>query len=150
MRFLLVDEILDCEPLKKIVTRKHVAPDEDFFPDHFPGYPVVPGVLQIEMMAQSAGKCLMSGIDASRWPVLVQVRQANFRKSVFPNSSLRIEAQIVSHNDNTATASGRILCDEQVVADATLVFGFIEKDLLTDGFKDEVLKAYQERTRTNP
>ena len=68
---------------------------------------------------------------------------------MFPNSSLRIEAQILSHNDNTATASSRVLCDEQVVADATLVFGFIQKDLLTEGFNDEVLKAYLERTRPN-
>lgn len=142
MRFLLVDRILELEPLKRIVAAKGISPDEDYFPDHFPGYPVVPGVLQVEMMAQSAGKCLMAGIDPALWPVLLQVRQANFRKSVLPGSSLRIEAEILSCNPSTATAHGKILCDGQAVADATLVFGFIRKSLLPEGFQDEVLAAY--------
>jgi 3-hydroxyacyl-[acyl-carrier-protein] dehydratase len=142
MRFLLVDRILELEPVKRIVTTKQIAEDEDYFRDHFPGYPVVPGVLQVEMMAQSAGKCLMAGIDKSQWPVLLQVRQANFRKIVTPGASLRIEAQILSCNNSTATSFAKILLDEQLVADATLVFGFIQKNLLTAGFEDEVLAAY--------
>jgi len=145
MRFLLVDEILELEPLKRIVSTKEVRPDEDYFADHFPGYPVVPGVLQVEMMAQSAGKCLMAAIDASLWPVLVQVRQANFRKSVLPGSSLRIEADILSCNNSTASALAKIRCNDHVVADATLVFGFIRKNLLQPGFQDEVLAMYLSR-----
>lgn len=145
MRFLLVDEILELEPLKRIVSTKEVRSDEDYFADHFPGYPVVPGVLQVEMMAQSAGKCLMAGIDASVWPVLVQVRQANFRKSVLPGSNLRIEADILSCNNITASALAKIRCNDHVVADATLVFGFILKNLLQPGFQDEVLAMYLSR-----
>ena len=142
MRFLFVDQILELDPLKSIVTTKLLAPEEDFFADHFPGYPVVPGVLQVEMMAQSAGKCLMAAIDPSQWPVLVQVRQANFRKIVLPGSALRIEAQIVSRNDTTASAAAKIWFDDRVVADAVLVFGFIQKKLLQPGFQDEILAAY--------
>jgi len=145
MRFVLVDEILELDPLKRIVTTKKVGTDEDYFPDHFPGYPVVPGVLQVEMMAQSAGKCLMAAIDSPRWPILLQVRQANFRKSVVPGAFLRIEAQIGSCNSNTATASAKIWSADEIVADATLVFGFIEKSLLQTGFQDEVLDAYLKR-----
>jgi 3-hydroxyacyl-[acyl-carrier-protein] dehydratase len=142
MRFLLVDRILELDALKRIVATKEISPDEDYFPDHFPGYPVVPGVLQVEMMAQTAGKCLMAGIDASLWPVLIQVRQANFRKSVLPGASLRIEAEIQACNQSTATAHGKIHCDGQVVADCTVLFGFIQKSLLPAGFQDEVLAAY--------
>jgi 3-hydroxyacyl-[acyl-carrier-protein] dehydratase len=147
MRFLLVDEILELEPLKRIVTTKQVAADEDYFADHFPGYPVVPGVLQVEMMAQSVGKCLMAGIDESQWPVFLQVRQANFRKIVLPRSSLRIEAQILSCNNSTATASAKITCEDQIVSDATIVIGFIQKSLLQPGFQDEVLAAYLQRKK---
>lgn len=142
MRFLLVDRILALEPLRRIAAEKAIAPDEDYFPDHFPGHPVVPGVLQVEMMAQAAGKCLMAGIDAAKWPVLLQVRQANFRKSVLPGSLVRIDAEIQACNDLTATAHGRLRVGEMPVADATLVFGFIKKDQLTPGFKDEVLSAW--------
>ena len=110
MRFLLVDEILALEPGKKVVTAKKISADEDYFPDHFPGYPVVPGVLQVEMMAQSAGKCLMAAMDASRWPVLIQVRQANFRKSVRPGADLRIEAEILSNSGSAASATAKIWC----------------------------------------
>lgn len=142
MRFLLVDRILELEPLKRIVASKEIGPDEDYFPDHFPGFPVVPGVLQVEMMAQSAGKCLMAGIEPSQWPVLLQVRQANFRKIVKPGASLRIEAEIISCNKHTAAANARIKCDGEGVADASLVFGFIAKDQLVPGFRDEVLAAW--------
>lgn len=142
MRFLLVDRILELEPLKRIVAAKDIGPDEDYFPDHFPGFPVVPGVLQVEMMAQAAGKCLMAGIDDSRWPVLLQVKQANFRKIVKPGATLRIEAEILSCNRHTAAANARLRNGGEGVADASLVFGFIAKDQLLPGFRDEVLEAW--------
>jgi 3-hydroxyacyl-[acyl-carrier-protein] dehydratase len=142
MRFLLVDRILDLEAGKRIVAEKWVAPDEDYFPDHFPGYPIVPGVLLVEMMAQAGGKCLMAAIDHDQWPILLQITRANFRRQVVPGSTLRIEATIASCNKSTATAQGFIICDGMRVADSTITYGFIAKDLLTVGFQDEILHRY--------
>ena len=150
MRFVLVDRILELEPVKRIVTSKRVAPDEDFFADHFPGYPVVPGVLLLEMIAQSAGKCLMAGMDSALWPVLLQVRQANFRKSVLPGASLQIEASILSCNNSTASATGKIYCEREVVAEATLLFGFVQKSLLRPGYQDEILADYLQKADHSP
>jgi 3-hydroxyacyl-[acyl-carrier-protein] dehydratase len=142
MRFLLVDRILELEAAKRIVAEKWVAPEEDYFADHFPGHPIVPGVLLVEMMAQTAGKCLMAGVDRTQWPILLQITRANFRKSVTPGSTVRIEAAIESCNNRTASARGFITCEGSRVADSSLMFGFIAKDLLAANFEDEVLRNY--------
>jgi 3-hydroxyacyl-[acyl-carrier-protein] dehydratase len=142
MRFVLVDAIREMEPLKRIVATKMVSATEDYFPDHFPGYPVVPGVLLVEMIAQAAGKCLMAGIDKSLWPVFLQIRQANFRRSVRPESLLVIEAIIESCNEKTAAAKGKVLHEGQVMAEASILLGFISRSFLEPGYEDPILRAY--------
>jgi 3-hydroxyacyl-[acyl-carrier-protein] dehydratase len=142
MRFLLVDRIIELAPLKQIVAEKYIDPAEDYFRDHFPGFPIVPGVLMLEMMAQTAGKCLMAGIDASRWPVLLQVVRGNFRKIVHPGVTLRMHATITSVTAATATAESFVERGGERVADASLVFGYVSRDFLSPGFEDQVLQDY--------
>lgn len=144
MRFVLVDKILKLEVSKHILATKYVSPDEDYFADHFPGYPVVPGVLLVEMIGQAAEKCLIAGLGKTMKPVLLQIRQANFRKVVTPGSSLLIEAFVETCNRSTSTARGRVLLEGQTVAEASILFGFIPWSVLKPGFEDEVLKAYLE------
>jgi len=150
MRFILVDEIRELEPLKRIVAMKHVSSEEDYFPDHFPGYPVVPGVLLVEMIAQAAGKCLIAGIDKSLWPVFLQIRQANFRRSVLPDSSLVIEAFIETCNEKTSAAKGKVLCEGQVMAEASILLGFISRSFLKPDYEDAVLQNYFLNQRKQP
>lgn len=150
MRFLLVDRILELEAGKHIVAEKWIAPEEDYFTDHFPGYPIVPGVLLVEMMAQAAGKCLMAHIERTQWPVLLQIARANFRKSVTPGSNVRIEATIESCNKVTASAQGHMTCEGTRVADCSLTMGFISKDLLAANFEDEVLRNYLAKRDAGP
>jgi 3-hydroxyacyl-[acyl-carrier-protein] dehydratase len=142
MRFILVDEILELEPLKRIVATKRVSGNEDYFPDHFPGYPVVPGVLLVEMIAQAAGKCLLAGIDKSLWPVFLQIRQANFRRSVLPDSSLVIEALVETCNERTSAINGKVLCNGKVMAEASILLGFISRSFLKADYQDKVLQDY--------
>jgi acyl-CoA thioesterase FadM len=84
----------------------------------------------------------MAGIDCSQWPILIQITRANFRKSVTPGSTVRIEATVESYNKRTASAQGFITCEGARVADCSLTMGFISKDLLTANFEDEVLRNY--------
>jgi 3-hydroxyacyl-[acyl-carrier-protein] dehydratase len=142
MRFVLVDRILQLEPGKRIVAEKYVSKSEDYFADHFPGHPVVPGVLLVEMMAQAAGKCLMHESNSMHWPVLAQIMRANFRRPVTPDSTLKIEATIEFCNQSAAHARATIDSAGSRVAEAALMFGFIPKKFLADGYEDEVLKTY--------
>lgn len=94
--FLLVDRITEFETGKRIVGLKNVTINEDFFQGHFPGNPVMPGVLQVEAMAQTGAVMLLSDPDNAGWiPFFMSVEKAKFRHPVYPGDQLRIviEAQ---------------------------------------------------------
>lgn len=142
MRFLFVDRILELAPGRLIKAVKVVAPDEDFFKDHFPGFPVVPGVLLTEMMAQAAGKCL----DAERRPrgkaMLAQITKASFRHWVGPGAEAFILAEIKANRDQYATALCRIEVGETKICSAELLFSFVPLASFAAGYRDEVLEGY--------
>jgi 3-hydroxyacyl-[acyl-carrier-protein] dehydratase len=142
MRFLFVDRILELDPGREVKAVKAVAPDEDFFRDHFPGFPVVPGVLLTEMMAQAAGKCL----DAERKPrgkaMLAQITKASFRHWVGPGKEAVICAQIKANRDQYATALCRIEVKGQTICSAELLFSFVPLASFAAGYRDEVLEDY--------
>ena len=104
MRFILVDRILALEPGKSIRAEKTLAPDEELFRDHFPGFPVVPGVLLTEMMAQAAGKCLDAERRSRGKPMLAQIRTASFRECVRPGETAEIVATVLGSQNDVATA----------------------------------------------
>jgi len=140
MRFRLVDRILELDAAKHVPAEKWIPPEVDYFVDHFPGYPTVPAVLLVEMMAHAAGEFLLADIARTQWPVLVQVTHAHFRKNVKPGSIVGIDATIESCNDRTVRTRGCITCKGARVAVSSLMFGSIPKDLLAANLDDKMLR----------
>jgi 3-hydroxyacyl-[acyl-carrier-protein] dehydratase len=96
--FLLVDRIVEIEPEKRIVGIKNVTFNEPFFPGHFPGKPVMPGVLIIEAMAQTAGILAFKSYPGIKGNVLfIGIDNARFRKPVIPGDQLRMEMTLIKH-----------------------------------------------------
>jgi 3-hydroxyacyl-[acyl-carrier-protein] dehydratase len=127
--FLLVDRIveLDLEALR-IVGLKNVTINEPFFPGHFPGQPVMPGVLQLEAMAQVAGILLNKrSMREGKIAYFVSIDGARFRRIVRPGDQLRLEITFVKARANFASVSGKITVDGQLATEAELMFSF-EKD----------------------
>lgn len=141
MRFILIDEILELEPGRSVRAVKKVLPDEDYFRDHFPGFPVVPGVLLTEMMAQAVGKCLDSEDVARGRSMLAQIKGARFRKWVGPGSTAMISAVIRSSRPQFATADGKVEVDGVEVASAEMMFVFVPPEKFASA-RDEILERY--------
>ena len=147
MRFILVDRILELEPGKHIRAEKRVAPDEDYFRDHFPGFPVVSGVLLTEMMAQTAGKCLDAENPARGKAMLARIKNASFREWVRPGQLCIITATVLTSRAQFATMESFVAVDEKKVCSAEMFFSFAAMNLLAPGYRDEVLEAFQETRR---
>jgi 3-hydroxyacyl-[acyl-carrier-protein] dehydratase len=142
MRFILIDKIIELEPGKSIRAVKRFGADEEFFQDHFPGFPVVPGVLQTEMMAQAAGKCLDAEKKARGKAMLVEIKKARFRDWMKPGQAAHISAEILTNRDQYATASCSIAIEMKKICSAELFFSFVPMDKFAPGFTDEVLESY--------
>jgi UDP-3-O-[3-hydroxymyristoyl] N-acetylglucosamine deacetylase/3-hydroxyacyl-[acyl-carrier-protein] dehydratase len=127
--FLLIDRVLEIEPRKKIVAIKNVTCNEPFFQGHFPGDPIMPGVLQIEAMAQASGIMGMHGkkFDKGSSIAFLGIDKARFRGWVRPGDVLRIEVETLQDRRNTMRFAGRCLVDNKVVCEAELFAMFGKK-----------------------
>jgi 3-hydroxyacyl-[acyl-carrier-protein] dehydratase len=142
VRFLLVDEILEMTPGRSIRAETTMRPDEELFLDHFPGFPVVPGVLLTEMMAQAAGKCLVAENPARGRPVLVQIKSASFRSWVRPGERIITAAEIRSSHAEFATAACHAEVNKAKVCSAELMFSFLAKPASAPAAEDDVLERF--------
>jgi 3-hydroxyacyl-[acyl-carrier-protein] dehydratase len=142
VRFILVDRILALEPGKSIRAEKTLAPDEELFRDHFPGFPVVPGVLLTEMMAQAAGKCLDAERRSRGKPMLAQIRTASFREWVRPGETAEIVATVLGSQHDVATARCHVEVAGRKVCSADLLFAFLPNEMFPADWRDEVLERY--------
>lgn len=145
MRFILIDRIVALIPGREITAERRVQPDEDYFRDHFPGFPVVPGVLLTEMMAQTGGKCLDAERRKRGKAMLAKILSASFRRWVRPGEVLTIHAAIVANDERYATAECRVQVGDVTAAQAKLFFSFLPADQLAPDFRDDLLEGFLAR-----
>ena len=121
--FLLVDRILELEPDKRIVGIKNVSMNEPFFVGHFPSFPVMPGVLIVEAMAQTGGVLVMYGVpDASQRLVLfASIEEAKFRRPVRPGDQLRMEVEVLSRKTTFARMKGKAFVEGELACEAIVL-----------------------------
>lgn len=120
---LLVDRVLEIEPGQRIVGLKNVSANEPFFAGHFPGRPVMPGVLIVEAMAQCGGLLLMEGLEHAEEKVIyfLAVDGVKFRRPVVPGDQLRLELELIQGRGRRGRLKGVAKVDGRVVAEATIL-----------------------------
>jgi 3-hydroxyacyl-[acyl-carrier-protein] dehydratase len=126
--FLLIDRVLEMERKKKIVAIKNVTINEPFFAGHFPNYPIMPGVLIVEAIAQAGGAMLLTEVEdrSNKLIVFTGIEKARFRRPVVPGDQLRIEVVMLSWKESAsriavrmegkAFVNGKLVCDGTVSA----------------------------------
>jgi 3-hydroxyacyl-[acyl-carrier-protein] dehydratase len=130
--FLLVDRVLEMTD-ESIVTIKNVTANEDFFNGHFPGAPIMPGVLQIEAMAQSGCIVMLKTKveDPSKVMIVFSaINKAKFRRPVVPGDQLRMEVKLVEQRRNFVTMAGRATVDGQLTCELEATAALVDRSSL--------------------
>jgi len=127
--FLLVDRITEIEPRKKAVGLKNVTINEPFFQGHFPDYPVMPGVLIVEAMAQVAGILAFKSGAKGNSVYFMSIEKAKFRRPVIPGDQLRFEVKVVQQRGNVWKCSGHAFVDGNLVSEAELTAMVSEEEM---------------------
>ena len=119
---LLIDRIVELEPLKRIVALKNISMSDAVFQGHFPGAPVFPGVFIIEAMAQAGAVLLFREVPdrESKLLYFTGIDEARFRRPVVPGDQLRLELTVLKYKLGFAKLRGEAFVDDQLVAEATV------------------------------
>ena len=124
--FLFVDRILDLEPDRRVVGVKNVTGNEPFFAGHFPGRPVMPGVLIVEALAQTAG--VLMGDESGLIPMFMGIDKTRFRRPVTPGDQLRLEVEVLRRRRNVFRMTGRAYVGDNLVAEAEMMAALVPAD----------------------
>ena len=121
--FLLIDEINEIEPGKRVVATKHINEDDFWFTGHFPEYPVTPGVLMIEMLAQAgAAAMLVLPENKGKLGLFAGIDKAKFKKQVVPGDTLKLEVEIIKVKGPIGVGKGIATVDGQKAVSAEITF----------------------------
>jgi len=130
--FLMIDRILEFEANKRIVGIKNVTINEPFFQGHFPGHPIMPGVLLLEAMAQTGGVMALMSLPAEEVKKKVlyfmSIDKAKFRKPVLPGDQVRFELELVKARGPVRSFKAVAIVDGGVVAEAEMMAMIVDKD----------------------
>jgi 3-hydroxyacyl-[acyl-carrier-protein] dehydratase len=133
--FQMVDRIAELDPVARTVRADCQVPDASpVFEGHFPGHPLLPGVLMIETMAQTGGWLVLAVLRFQRMPFLAQVKEAKLRTFVVPGQSLEAEARLLHDGSGYAVVTGSISSGGRKVADAEIIYRVVP-------FPNETLRA---------
>ncbi len=126
--FLMVDRVVELETGKRVVTVKNVTINEPYFQGHYPRFPVMPGVMIVEAMAQAGGLAVAGGRqqkdDSNAVPLLAAVDKARFRRMVRPGDQLVLDVDVLRAGSRLAKVAAKALVEDELAAEAELTFVF--------------------------
>jgi beta-hydroxyacyl-ACP dehydratase FabZ len=130
--FLLVDRIIDYEPGKRVTGIKNVTLNEPYFAGHFPGAPVMPGVLIVEAMAQTAGVLMLASIPdrESKLVFFTGIDAAKFRRPVVPGDQLRLDLSVLRLRPRYIKLRGEAYVDGHMVAEALISSSLVDRSVV--------------------
>ncbi len=128
--FLLIDRIIEFEPRERCVAIKNVTMNEPFFQGHFPGHPIMPGVLVIEAMAQAGGIIMMHELPdrLEKLVVFTGIERAKFRAQVTPGDQLRIEIKVLAFKTRAGRIEGRAYVGDKLACEAVLMCAVVQRE----------------------
>lgn len=128
--FLLIDRLMEIERKKRIVALKNVTINEPFFAGHFPSFPIMPGVLIVESIAQAGGALLLTEIPdrENKLMVFTGIDRAKFRRPVVPGDQLRIEVNVINWRPRAVRMDGRVTVEGKLVCEARVMCQLVPRN----------------------